>query len=411
MKGKLKYSIKGYKKDSPDRFNDFNIIPSNKITMKGVNQPLLGISDTGDMKMMYPNQDYQFPGNSVTEFPIMQQGGVTPKDELIKIDGQWYNKDIIDGLERDSRIEQRKWNTNINRYGVVNEKQFYDKFPTEEHFILENQRKYANHLGSSRKYVPESEILMQQGGQVRQPIRGTREQYQAYQDSLSLYTNNQPKVNNYLNFIKSNNLLSDVYTPISDERIKPIMGHSIIIQKNLNGEFLVDKNRRPTNLTIQDLINAGIDKNTATYGVHEYKKPVQPIIYEPEIRHLQQRNINRRTLTNEYVEPMINTVQEGMQEAIGINPNIRFYTKKEQPIQLEPKKVDLLQSLSPQQLEFNPIPFAQGTYFSRERQNQELDSKQFGRKGKKDYFDKKTGKLLGTYKNGGKVSDWEIIFD
>lgn len=29
--------------------------------------------------------------------------------------------------------------------------------------------------------------IMQQGGQVRQPIRGTREQYQAYQDSLDLY--------------------------------------------------------------------------------------------------------------------------------------------------------------------------------------------------------------------------------
>ena len=77
MKGKLKYSIKGYKKDSPDRFNDFNIIPSNEITMKGINQNLLGISDTGDIQMMYPNQDYQFDGSSVTELPIKRYGGST----------------------------------------------------------------------------------------------------------------------------------------------------------------------------------------------------------------------------------------------------------------------------------------------------------------------------------------------
>jgi hypothetical protein len=105
-----------------------------------------------------------------------------------------------------------------------------------------------------------------------------------------LYTSSQPKVNNYLNFIRSNNLLSDVYTPISDEQIRPIRGHSIIMQQNSNGEFLVDKNRRPTNLTRQDLINAGIDRNTATYGVHEYKKPVQPIKYiKPSGRDLQQQ--------------------------------------------------------------------------------------------------------------------------
>jgi hypothetical protein len=62
---------------------------------------------------------------------------------------------------------------------------------------------------------------------------------------------------------------------------------------------------------------------------------------------------------------------------------------------------------------FNPIPFEKGTYFTRERQPQEAGSKQFGRKGKTDYFDKKTGKFLGTFQKGGQISnsDWEIIQD
>ena len=50
-------------------------IPSNEITMKGVNYPVLGISDTGDTQMMYPGQDYTYDGESVIEYPMMQPGG------------------------------------------------------------------------------------------------------------------------------------------------------------------------------------------------------------------------------------------------------------------------------------------------------------------------------------------------
>ena len=50
-------------------------INSNDITMEGVDYPVLGISDTGDTKMMYPDQDYKFDGDKVTEFPMMEKGG------------------------------------------------------------------------------------------------------------------------------------------------------------------------------------------------------------------------------------------------------------------------------------------------------------------------------------------------
>ena len=50
-------------------------ISSPDITMQGVNYPVLGISDTGDTKMMKPGQDYKFDGKKVTEFPMMQKGG------------------------------------------------------------------------------------------------------------------------------------------------------------------------------------------------------------------------------------------------------------------------------------------------------------------------------------------------
>ena len=53
-------------------------IPSDKITMKGVNYPVLGVSNNGQRKMMQPGQEYTFPGaDYVDEFPQLKRGGKT----------------------------------------------------------------------------------------------------------------------------------------------------------------------------------------------------------------------------------------------------------------------------------------------------------------------------------------------
>jgi hypothetical protein len=49
-------------------------IDSNDITMEGVYEPLLGISDTGDTKLMKPGKNYKFKGKKVTEFPVAKLG-------------------------------------------------------------------------------------------------------------------------------------------------------------------------------------------------------------------------------------------------------------------------------------------------------------------------------------------------
>ena len=77
-------------------------IGSNQITMQGVPYPVLGISDTGDTQMMYPNQDYTYHGSSVTEYPMMKEGGalqLTKLDQLTnftnyntKQPGGWLDK-------------------------------------------------------------------------------------------------------------------------------------------------------------------------------------------------------------------------------------------------------------------------------------------------------------------------------
>jgi hypothetical protein len=67
-------STKGYKRNSPDVNNPYNVIPSNQITMRGVDFPVLGVDNMGNRRLMEPGNDYTFPGNYVTEFPMRNMG-------------------------------------------------------------------------------------------------------------------------------------------------------------------------------------------------------------------------------------------------------------------------------------------------------------------------------------------------
>ena len=74
------FSVKGYKRDSPDVNNPFNIIPSGNITMKDVDFPVLGTDNLGNSKVMMPGNDYKFPGDMVFETPMAQEGGGVNKE-------------------------------------------------------------------------------------------------------------------------------------------------------------------------------------------------------------------------------------------------------------------------------------------------------------------------------------------
>ncbi len=77
MKGAI--SKTGYKSNSKDKGNDFNIIPSASITMKGVPHAVKGVDNFGNERLMLPGQDYNFENASyVLETPIknsMKKGG------------------------------------------------------------------------------------------------------------------------------------------------------------------------------------------------------------------------------------------------------------------------------------------------------------------------------------------------
>ena len=82
-------------------------IDSNDITMKGVHQPLLGISDEGDVQYMEPNKDYKFKGKKVREFPIARNG--------------------INNIDENS-LQQLDQLTNFTNYNKLSNGGWLDKF-------------------------------------------------------------------------------------------------------------------------------------------------------------------------------------------------------------------------------------------------------------------------------------------
>lgn len=81
-------------------------IPSEDITMQGVDQPIMAVPENGDPVVMMPGQEYNFPGSSyVDEYPMYQPGGTvgeatppatepTPltQQQVFEITMDWLNK-------------------------------------------------------------------------------------------------------------------------------------------------------------------------------------------------------------------------------------------------------------------------------------------------------------------------------
>jgi len=69
--------------DHPGEITEIN---SPYITMQGVPYDVLGISDTGDTKLMKPGKNYKFKGKKVTEFPMAKNGLRQEQKGLVNLD-------------------------------------------------------------------------------------------------------------------------------------------------------------------------------------------------------------------------------------------------------------------------------------------------------------------------------------
>jgi len=94
-------------------------IGSNQITMQGVPYPVLGVSNTGDTQMMYPEEEYEFDGEKVTEYPIAQNGFDAKAFQKVldkKFPRFWRKKKDINIRETNP---VKKDNTNVNKKNKI----------------------------------------------------------------------------------------------------------------------------------------------------------------------------------------------------------------------------------------------------------------------------------------------------
>tara|TARA_R100000900_G_scaffold68052_2_gene54228 strand:+ start:844 stop:1179 length:336 start_codon:yes stop_codon:yes gene_type:complete len=101
----FKTSVKGYRKDSPDKNEPKLKIPSNKISMEDVNHKVHGKDNLGNEKIMKPGKNYEFPGDYVVETPLRETVG--DKIKILKKEGYPQKQAVAIALDMK---EKRKIN-------------------------------------------------------------------------------------------------------------------------------------------------------------------------------------------------------------------------------------------------------------------------------------------------------------
>lgn len=294
-----KISTTGYKADSPDRNNPYNIIPSGRITMQNVPHPVLGIDNFGNKQMMQPGGEYQFPGNRVFEVPVMQKGGLPPiyVNSLNDPRLQAYN-DSLDfynqakrkynpgypEISREKYMELRRKNDSIPYYLFDDNKYKNDKAKTKA-VNLEN---YVYQLGKDKDVYYRNVGKHFRDTLVTEPLKdGTQKQYTIVQDGKldkSDYTIFDPRTKTSRHYL--DNVMTDIYNPnikpidsvfTGEDKLKEI--GKLLLSSKSTGRYNPTKTKPEFKNTFsKDFIN----ENYPIWKNYEYQEPIQPIVYQKD---------------------------------------------------------------------------------------------------------------------------------
>jgi hypothetical protein len=351
-------------------------IPSNQITMEGVDYPLLGISDTGHTQMMYPGEDYSFRGKSVTEYPMMARGGevnftyagenhrvyekVSPTGNGKGIEGHIMVNHPTENKKRWDTIDLTKiTNGRVKTVpqGVASTKKWHKENP-----------EYADGGRISSWEIIEDLPKAQNGKFTNPPIyvnNPNDPRLQMYSDSLSVYNKGEKDYKEYLNINQK------LHIPSTSTRIEL---NPLIYDGNKPARMQPIESHRYWYEHSPDYI-AGtlIPSNSVRAWTDRYKPPTQPYILQ--IQDHAQKQINM---------PIMGNINSNQQISQPIN-NI--------PTVIPPPK--------------DYVTIKTGSSY-RNPETGAFEQKTFK-------IDKVTGKKITepAFQNGGKTkkSNWEIIED
>jgi hypothetical protein len=158
---------------NPENWGEPVEIGSNDITMQGVYEPLLGISDTGDTQMMYPGEDYTFDGESVTEYPVAQKGINLPTPttaDSLKVYNAAFK--LVDYYKNDKRhyaprIDEYTGNIERAKVDEVGQKNL-DMFRKMYKELADPGFKYKGSMYEFDYGLPKQELLKKVGQAIAQ---------------------------------------------------------------------------------------------------------------------------------------------------------------------------------------------------------------------------------------------------
>ena len=179
-------------------------IPSNNITMQGVNYPVWAVPNVGQPMMMQPGQDYNFPeADYVDEFPEFAEGGTQgdPGDGWKEVYLQELNEKLANGS-----ITQKQYN--------------YLKAKIDEYYNIEDQ------IGGLRKQLVSKQLPEDKFTEQYQALRGVYKQ--KYNENHGC----QPGMKN----CPSDEELDKLYPTENKEKV--LVGNNEVTKYNDQGEIV-----------------------------------------------------------------------------------------------------------------------------------------------------------------------------
>ena len=280
----MKYSKNGYKRNSKDRNNPYNIIPSGNITMEGVDFPVLGTDNLGNQKLMMPGANYVFPGNTVFEIPLAQGG-----TETNNLDSDFEELDTVDLT--DKKIEQTYY-PDYNFYDLSKEKEkLIEKLQTDA-FKDRYFKQYENVTGNQmtdeeyEQRLADQIAFIQAGSDMATPILYSKDdegniQVIASDDELA-------KRDGY-----------GIYSALDETFLQDFLqksrGHvEFLHEKDDQGEMILDENGNPiiTGYNIGLLGPKEWEAIELFYGPDGYKQMISPDGQHPMAHAIMQHELS-----------------------------------------------------------------------------------------------------------------------
>jgi hypothetical protein len=280
----MKYSKNGYKRNSKDRNNPYNIIPSGNITMEGVDFPVLGTDNLGNQKLMMPGANYVFPGNTVFEIPLAQGG-----TETNNLDSDFEELDTVDLI--DKGIEQTYY-PDYNFYDLSKEKEkLIEKLQTDA-FKDRYFKQYENVTGNQmtdeeyEQRLADQIAFIQAGSDMATPILYSKDdegniQVIASDDELA-------KRDGY-------GIYSALDETFLQDFLKKSRGHvEFLHEKDDQGEMILDENGNPiiTGYNIGLLGPKEWEAIELFYGPDGYKQMISPDGQHPMAHAIMQHELS-----------------------------------------------------------------------------------------------------------------------